>query len=166
MGDYTGDNLRRIMAGQGLSLRQVVDQTGLDRRTVQAVLDGSSKPHPQTIHRLAEGLGISPNEFFVNPAQLLYQSFDRLTNPVVEELVESRAELFDGWTDAEFAELHSRVGTGGQLTPEGALEAVNSMNHRRRLIEKLILLLETSQAEAVGSFIEVMYEKIVLVERS
>jgi transcriptional regulator with XRE-family HTH domain len=164
MGDMTGSNLRRVMAGRGLSLQQVVDQTGLDRRTVQGVLDGSNKPHPRTIHQLAEGLGVSADEFFVSQSQLLYQRFDRQTNPVVEEVIHARPELFGDWTDSDFDELHSRFGAGGALTAEGTLEVVKAMNHRRQLVEKLMLLLETSQAEAVGAFLEVMYEKMV-VER-
>jgi len=162
MDDQTGNNLRRVMANQGLSLQLVVDQTGLDRRTIQGVLDGSNKPRPRTIHQLAEGLGVSADEFFVSPSQLRYQRFDRQTNPLVEEVIHARPELFGAWTDSDFDELHSHFGSGGALTAEGTLEVVKAMNHRRRLVEKLILLLETSQAEAVGTFLEVMYEKTVV----
>jgi hypothetical protein len=38
------------------------------------------------------------------------------------------------------------------------------MNRRRQLVEKLMLLMETSQAEAVGTFLEVMYEKTVVAD--
>ena len=79
------------------------------------------KPHARTLHRLAAGLGISVDELFIDPAQLLYRSFDRLTNPMVEEVLENHGELFHGWTQADFDELNSRVGLGGPLTMEGAL---------------------------------------------
>jgi len=160
MAEYTGHNLRRVMAEQGLSLKQVVEKTGLDQRTVKGILQGNNKPHPRTIHRLAQGLGISPSEFFVSPSQLLYQHFDRHTNPVVEEVIRARPELFAGWSGADFDELHSRFGAGGALTTEGTLAVVRQMNRRNELIEKLIFLLETSQAEAISTFLDVMYQKL------
>ncbi len=42
------------MAAEGLSVHQVAKRTGLDERTIRGILSGSSKPHAQTLHRLAE----------------------------------------------------------------------------------------------------------------
>ena len=114
MSDHTRENLLRLMAAGGWSVRRVAERTGLDERTIRGILSGGNKPHPQTLHRLAEGLGVKVDEFFVDPAQLLYRRFDRQTNPVVAEVIETHGELFDGWTEADFDELHSRVGTGGR----------------------------------------------------
>ncbi len=105
------------------------------------------------------------DEFFVDPAQLLYRCFDRQTNPLVAEVIETHGELFAGWTQADFDELHSRVGTGGPLTVEGALTAVRHMNQKRELHEKLDLLLESSQAEVAADILKVLYDKIVVGER-
>ncbi len=162
MTTYSRENLLRLMAARGLSLRQVVDLTGLNARTVRGIVRGSHKPHARTIHRLSLGLGVKVEEFFVDPAQLLYRRFDRRTNPLVAEIVESRRELFDGWTEADFDELHSRVGAGGALTAEGALDAVKQMNRKRELHERLDLLLESSQAEVAAGVLNVLYEKIVV----
>ena len=162
MTTYARENLLRLMAADGLSLRQVVELTGLNARTVRGIVRGSHKPHAQTIHRLSRGLGVKVEEFFVDPAQLLYRRFDRRTNPLVAEIVESRRELFDGWTEADFDELHSRVGAGGALTAEGALDAVKQMNRKRELHERLDLLLESSQAEVAAGVLNVLYEKIVV----
>jgi len=162
MAEYMGENLRRVMAKQGLSLNDVVKRTKLDRRTVKSMLGGTNKPHPRTIHRLARGLGVSPDEFFVRPAQLLYQRFDRGTNPVVQETIRTRPDLFSDWTEADFDELHSRFGSGGGLTPEGALKAASQMNRKRELQQKLALLLESSQAELVGDILDRFYREIVV----
>lgn len=162
MADPTSSNLRRLMAQQELTVESVVEKTRLDRRTILSILEGSHKPHSRTISRLAKGLGVSTDEFFVNTAQLLYRRFDRQTNPVVEEVVESKPELFSDWTVAEFDELHSRFGTGGALTAEGVLAAVETMNVRRELQDKLALLLETSHAELVRKLIDTLYEQAVL----
>ena len=140
----------------------MAEQTGLHVRTVRGILRGDKKPHARTLHRLAEGLGVAVDEFFVDPAQLVYRRFDRQTNPVVAEVIEDHKELFHGWTEADFDELHSRVGTGGALTVEGALAAVRQMNRRRELHDKLDLLLESSQAEVAAGILNVLYEKVVV----
>jgi transcriptional regulator with XRE-family HTH domain len=162
MSDHAGQNLLRVMAQEGLSIRRVAESTGLDERTVRGILSGLNKPHARTLHRLAEGLGVSVEEFFVDPAHLLYRRFDRQTNPVVEEVMDAYPNLFYGWTEADFDELHSRVGTGGALTFEGALEAVRGMNDKRQLHEKLDLLLESSHADVIRGIMEVLYERVVV----
>ncbi len=162
MSDYAGENLTRLMAETGLSIQQVSDKTGLDERTIRGIRDGTNKPHSRTLHRLAEGLGVAAQEFFLDPSQLLYRRFDRQTNPVIEEVVEAHKELLAGWSEADFDELHSRVGTGGPLTFDGALAAVRQMNQRRDLHEKLDLLLESSQAEAIGGIVELLYRQVTI----
>jgi transcriptional regulator with XRE-family HTH domain len=162
MSDYAAENLRRLMADRGLSIRQLAEETGLDERTIRGILSGANTPQARTLHRLARGLGVPVDELFLDPAQLLYRCFDRLTNPMVEDVIHAHPELFTGWTEADFDELHSRVGKGGALTVEGALAAVGQMNRRRELHEKLDLLLESSQAETIRGIVEVLYDQVAL----
>ena len=161
MGEHTGENLRRIMVEQGLALNQVVNMTGLDRRTVSAILDGSNHPHSKTIHRLATGLDVAPDEFFVNPGQLVYRRFNAETNPTVSEVVDRHPKLFEGWGEMDFDELHSRFGQGGALTYEGTLAVARRMNRNRQVHEKLALLLESTQAEVISGIVDVMYQQVV-----
>jgi transcriptional regulator with XRE-family HTH domain len=161
MSDHSGDNLRRLMTRLDVTIEQVAARAALDPRTVKGILDGTNRPHARTLHRLAAGLGVSPDEFFVDPAQLVYRCFDQATNPVVADVVESHPELFSGWTEADFEELHSRFGTGGPLTTEGALGAVSAMNRNRAAHEKLAVLLESSQADLIRGIVEVMYDNLV-----
>ncbi len=160
----TGDNLRRLLADRGLTLEQLSQKSAVDRRTIKGILDGTNRPHLRTIGRLATGLGVASDEFFVDPAQLLYRRFDRDTNPVVEQVIEAHPKVFSGWTTLDFDELHSRMGTGGPLTAEGALTAAREMNAKRQLHEKLTVLLESSQAEVIAGIVELMYEKVVQEE--
>ena len=162
MSDRTGENLLRLMAELGLSIHHTAQKTGLDERTLRAILRGSNRPHPRTLHRLAEGLGVRVDEFFVEPAQLLYRHFDRQTNPLVEEVIQHNREVFADWTEADFDELHSRMGSGGALSRDGTLKAAEDMNRKRQLHEKLSLLLESSQAELIGGIIEVAYDRVVV----
>jgi transcriptional regulator with XRE-family HTH domain len=161
MANFTPDNLRRLMSQMGLTIDEVVSRSGLDLRTVKGILDGTKRPHSRTLHRLARGLGVSADELFVDPARLVYRCFDRKTNPVVDEVVESRPELFDGWNQADFDELHSRFGMGGPLTVEGTLGAVEEMNRNRALHEKLAVLLESNQVDLIRSFVELVYQQVV-----
>ena len=165
MSDYAAENLRRLLADRGLSIRQLARRTGLDERTIRGILSGTNAPHARTLHRLAEGLGVAAAEFFLDPSQLLYRRFDRRTNPVVEEVMEAHQRLFSGWTEADFDELHSRVGTGGALTFDGTLAAVHQMNQKRELHDKLDLLLESSQAEVIRGIMEVLYSQVVVEKR-
>jgi transcriptional regulator with XRE-family HTH domain len=162
MPTYARENLLRLMAAGGLSLRGAARQTGLDERTIRGITTGNHKPHADTLHRLAEGLGVKVDEFFLDPARLLYRRFDRRTNPLVAEVLEEQPELFDGWTEADFDELHSRVGAGGALTAEGTRAAVQQMNRKRDLHGKLDLLLESSHAELAAEILDVLYEKVVI----
>jgi len=157
----TGDNLRRLMADLGLTTEQVAQKSGVDKRTIRGILDGTNRPQLRTIGRLAKGLGVSSDEFFVDPTQLLYRRFDRDTNPVVKEAIDSHPETFAGWTVADFDELHSRFGTGGPLTIDGALAAARQMNSKRELHDKLAVLLESSQAEVIAGIVELLYRKII-----
>jgi transcriptional regulator with XRE-family HTH domain len=160
MSDFARENLLRLMAAGGVSIRGVARRAGLDERTVRGVLGGGNKPHVRTLHRLAEGLGVKVDELFVDPAQLLYRRFDRHTNPLVAKVVERHGGLFDGWSEADFDELHSRVGTGGALTAEGTLAAVHHMNRKRDLHDKLDLLLESSHAEVAAGILNLLYETV------
>jgi len=164
MAEHVGENLLRLMARLDLSVAQVAERTGLDERTVRGIIRGRNRPQARSLHRLAEGLGVPVDEFFLEPAKLLYRHFDWLTNPMIDELVGERADLFSGWSEADFDELHSRVGTGGALTREGALAAVQAMNRKRRLHDQLDVLLESSQADLAAAIIEAMYRNVIVEE--
>lgn len=157
----TGENLRRLMADSGLTTEQLSAGSQVDKRTINGILDGSKRPQPRTLKRLAKGLGVSTNEFFFEPTQLLYRHFDRATNPLIDEAVDTHPKIFADWTEAEFDELQSRFGTGGPLTAEGALTAAREMNGKRLLHEKLAVLLESSQSEVIAGIIELLYRKAV-----
>jgi transcriptional regulator with XRE-family HTH domain len=157
-------NLRRLMARGGMTLAQLVEASGLHERTIKSILNGTTKPHPRTLHRLAAGLGVCTDELFQNPSLLAHRSFDRQTNPAVRDVVDSHPELFEGWTEADFAELYSRFGTGGALTPAGAADAVLAMNEKRAVHRKVALLLETSEAVLLAGLVDLLYQKIVVTD--
>ena len=155
-------NVRRIMARSGLTLKQVVEATGLCERTVKGVLSGRNKPHARTLQRLAAGLDISTDELFQNPSLLIHRLFDHRTNRAVDEIVNSHPEWFEGWTDADFAELYSHFGTGGALTETGATNVVLTMNRKRDVQQKVALLLESDEAQLLTGLVDLLYQQIVV----
>lgn len=160
--DHLPANLQRILARLGITIAEVVQRTGVDERTVRGILSGKNKPHARTLHKLAEGLGIKVDEFFQDPSLLAYRTFDRATNPVVDEVIQSHPQLFTGWTQADFDELYSRFGTGGALTSEGTITAAEQMNRKQELLRKVALLLESTEAELLTEMIELLYKRIQL----
>jgi transcriptional regulator with XRE-family HTH domain len=155
-------NVRRLMARCGMTLQQLVEATGLSERTVKAILGGRGKPHARTLHRLAEGLGVSADEFFQSPSLLAHRLFDKRSNPIVDEVVAGSPQLFEGWTEADFDELYSRFGTGGALTYDGATAVVMAMNEKRDVHRKVALLLESGEAKLLAGFVDLLYQKIIV----
>ena len=149
------------MAQHGLTVDQVSDQSGLDRRTIKGILDETTKPHSTTLQKLARGLGVPVDELFLEPSLLLQRRLDRGANPAVDEVISEHPDLVKGWSEADFEELYSRVGTGGSLTRHGALDAIRSMNRKREVLRKVAVLLESGQAGVVGRIIDVLYRDVV-----
>jgi transcriptional regulator with XRE-family HTH domain len=148
-------------------LAELSERSGVSLRTIKKLLNtATSRPHARTLHVLAETLEADVDEFFQNAATLAHRHFDRQTNPVVTEIVESQPHLVDGWTEAEFDELYSRFGLGGALTAEGTLETVERMNRNRNLIRKVLVLLETDESQFLCDMIELLYEKVLVTDSS
>ncbi|HYO25872.1 MAG TPA: helix-turn-helix transcriptional regulator [Lacipirellulaceae bacterium] len=156
-----GANVRRLMARFGMTQADVVAATGLDERTVRSLIHGDSQPHARTLHRLAAGLGVPADELFQSPAAGGAR-FDRATNPAVCRAVQGRPDLFENWTPREFDELYSRVAVGGQLTEAGAIAAAAAMNDRRAILQQVVLILETNEAQHLRDFVAMLHARVTV----
>jgi transcriptional regulator with XRE-family HTH domain len=152
-------NLRRLMARDGLTYDDVVAATGLDERTVRALVRCKNTPHARTLNKLAAGLGVPVEELFRPIPRSPALEFDRATNALVEEVVAQHPEPFSGWTDAEFSELYSRFGTGGALTETGILTTADAMNAKRTVLDQVSLILESGEATALREYVAFLYER-------
>lgn len=157
-------NLRRLMARDALTFEDVVQASGLDERTIRGVVHGRNNPHARTLHKLASGLGVSIDELFRPVGPSPSQQFDRGTNALVESVVAEHAEKFQHWSAAEFDELYSRFGTGGQLTEDGVLAAADAMNAKRDLWRQVSVILESGEAELLAEFVDLLYRRVTLPE--
>lgn len=155
-------NLRRIMAQSAMTYDDVVTATGLDSRTIRGLIQTNKHPRAATLHKLAAGLGVTTDELFTPPAGMTPAQFDLATNPMVGQLQQSHPEYFAGWSSADFAQLASHFGVGGQLTEEGALAEVHRMNENREVINRARVILETTHASLLAEFVELLYEKVTV----
>jgi transcriptional regulator with XRE-family HTH domain len=153
-------NLRRLMARDGLTFDDVVQASGLDERTIRGIVRGRNNPHARTLHKLAAGLGVSIDELFRPIGCRSPRRFDRATNALVENVAIAHPQQFANWTEAEFDELFSRFGTGGQLTEAGVLAAAEAMNAKRDLWRQVSVILESGEAELLAEFIELLYRRV------
>src|SRR5262245_31855342 len=153
-------NLRRHMAREGLTFDDVVAAAALDERTIRGIFRGRTHPHARTLHKLAHGLGVEIDELLRPPGRRAPREFDRATNSLVDGIVTRHAETFANWTESDFAELYSRFGTGGQLTEDGVLIAAQSMNTKRDICRQVNVILETSEAELLANFVDVLYRRV------
>jgi transcriptional regulator with XRE-family HTH domain len=155
-------NLRRLMARDGLTFEDVVQASGLDERTIRGVVHARNNPHARTLHKLASGLGVEIDELFRPVGPSPARQFDRDTNALVESVVAAHLEKFANWSTAEFDELYSRFGTGGQLTEAGVLAAADAMNAKRDLWRQISVILESGEAELLVEFVDLVYRRVTV----
>ena len=152
------------MARLDMTFQEVVEATGLDHRTLRCILQDSTRPHARTLHKLAEGLGVSADELFQDPYQSSPSAFDMATNPVAADVVDAHPETFARWTEADFEELFSRMAVGGELTEAGTLAAAEAMNARRQLMLEVAVILESSEAHLMRDFVAWLYRRVTTVD--
>ena len=155
------DNIRRLMVQSGMTVRDVVAATGIHARTIQALMSGDQKPHAKTLHKLAEGLGVSTHEIILDLPQTDAAQFDWGTNPIVQEIVAEEPNLFAHWSAGELEELASRFGTGGELTRDGVRIAIEAMESRRSVLDKVVVLLESDQSDLLAEFVDMLYRRAI-----
>lgn len=162
VGGVIAHNLRRIMAQSAMTYDDVVEATGLDSRTIRAVIRSDKSPRSATLHKLATGLGITTDELFTPPAGMTAAEFDLATNPMVRQLQQSHPELVAGWSTEDFAQLASHFGVGGELTEQGAVEEARRMNANREVLSQARVILETTHANLLSEFVELLYERVTV----
>lgn len=155
-------NVRRHMARAGLTFEDVVTATELDERTVRGIVRGTKNPHARTLHKLANGLGVTVDDLFQRAGLHSARQFDRVTNSLVSSFVNAHPDMFHNWSEAEFDELYSRFGTGGQLTEHGIAAAAQATNVKRNVWRQVSVILESGEAKLLTEFIELLYGRVTV----
>ena len=106
-------------------------------------------------------MGVAIDELFQTPQASSPRQFDRATNSLVGGVVNANMQnCFRNWSQADFDELYSRFGTGGQLTEDGILAAAQAMNAKRDLWRQVSVILESSEAELLSQFVDMLYGRV------
>ena len=79
---------------------------------------------------------------------------------LVNNVVNSNHKTFTNWSEADFDELYSRFGTGGQLTEDGVLAVAQAMNVKRDVWRQVSVILESGEAELLSQFVGVLYGRV------
>src|SRR4029078_8522219 len=98
--------------------------------------------------------------FFQPVARTAPKRFDRATNLLVDSCVAQQPKLFRHWSQADFDELYSRFGTGGQLTEEGILAAAQATNVKRDLWRQVSVIRESAEADLRSQFVDMLYGRV------
>jgi transcriptional regulator with XRE-family HTH domain len=155
------NNLLRIMAEKGLNITQVAELTGIDKRTLLSIRRARGNTQSQTLHKLAVGLGVDPDELFgdVSPQY----AFDRATNPVVADVVDDNPAVFKDWKRADFRELCSNRGYGGEMTDAGVLALAEAINRRREVMRKVEVIMASSHGPLFAAVVDAFYRRLTSI---
>lgn len=80
-----GRRMKLLMAARGMTQGQLADQCGINDATVSAYVNGSMTPGIDKVWRIAEALGVTPNELC---------GWSELTGEMLDE--KSRRQITDG----------------------------------------------------------------------
>jgi transcriptional regulator with XRE-family HTH domain len=157
-------NLSSLLDRHEISILDLCQSSDLDRKVVQRwVRRGAERVSTENLTKLARAFGIDPPrrlfdaDLLAGAGSTSISPVDRDTNPAVVELARSRPELFDKFTPAEWKELYSLRGTGGELTPEGVERAAQKITIKRKVRRQFEALLETHHFAMLETLIDTLY---------
>ena len=154
MSSFVAHNLARLMAERGLSFVETARRTGVDRRTLRAILNATTTPHARTVQAIAEGLGVSVEAFWIEPVAGEMPLPRKRLSPAVADFAKKRPELFRHWDAADWDELERRIASKKEPTPDAIWAAVHDLNHQRRQLQTCAILLEMGDGAAMSQAID------------
>jgi len=88
------------------------------------------------------------------------RTVDRETNQVIDDIFTRNKKPFRGWVKADWDELYSLHGTGGQLTEDGVLAAAEEINALRDMRTKFEVVARSEHASTLKLFLDSLYSKV------
>ena len=163
-----GRRIRQACLRRGLSRGELAARSGISRTTLyQIERGGVAHPRGTTLKRIADALEIdvlrlaAPDAEAANgPEEPRQRAFDRSTNPCVDDVSEACPSLFAGWSPADWDELYSTFGNGGQLTADGVAQSAVQINRKREVAHRLNVLLETHLGDVAAGLIDTLYKLV------
>lgn len=153
---------------RGMSRGELAARSGISRTTLYQIERGTvAQPRANTLKRIADALEMDVarlmelDEAHPNGREETGRlRFDRSTNPSVNDVYKDCPSLFAGWSSAEWDELYSTFGHGGQLTSDGVIQTAVHINRKREVTHRLNVLLETHLSDVAAGLIDTLYNLV------
>jgi len=160
---------------RGWNVAELERQAGIARGTFYRMKRGeTATPRASTLRKIADALEMDVDDLFrsARPPHRTQsgpsagtidddrRTFDRATNPVVDEVVRERPRLFAGWSPDEWDELYSSFGTGGQLSASGVRTAAEAINQKRETVHRLHVVLETHLRDVAIEMVDTLFRMV------
>lgn len=71
------NRIREIMQAQGMTIQTLANKSDVSRRTVQNIVNGMESCHMETMVKIAEALGVSLAEIFLEPYETIVRYGER-----------------------------------------------------------------------------------------
>jgi hypothetical protein len=159
-------NFTGLLRRRSLSVEQFCATTQLPRKAVNRWLHrGANRLETGTLTKLSTYFSIDPPSAWFK-TDLLRENgpthvnpIDLQTNPAIARVRQEKPELFYNFTQAEWQEIYSLRGTGGELTTEGVEISAIWIAEKREARRKFEALLETSKRESLMLIIDAFYKE-------
>ena len=103
-------NLRRLMVKRGLTSAYVAQACAMNDRTLRAILRAEHGAHARTIKRLADGLGVDPDELTLGPQlEIAWPTISEQLGRVLIGFARECPSLFARWSPDDIAEISRRL---------------------------------------------------------
>jgi transcriptional regulator with XRE-family HTH domain len=170
--------IARLVEERGWNQEDFARNSGLNRQTVRQILNprGDRRLRNATISACAQALGLSVSELRNWPLERLLprmytrrpaesddavrRLYEEATQPHLLAWIERNPERARGLTGAEIDELLSLQGTGGPLSMIGVEHFVESIERKRKLVQKVHTVAGTEYLELLEQFVGLLFEKV------
>jgi transcriptional regulator with XRE-family HTH domain len=170
-----GSRIAGLVRERGWSQKEFAQRAGLSRQTVREILEqpGRRRLHNRTIFGCARALGLCVGQLRGQESASAFPSdgglpqvlseelrYDLATQPQVRRWLEEKPSEAARYSHAEIVELLSMQGTGGPLTAEGVGAALEQLERKRKLVDRVHVIAGTEYLELLERLVEWLYERV------
>src|SRR4051794_6803582 len=165
-----GSKIAELVRERGWSQKEFAQRAGLSRQTVREILEepGRRRLRNRTVFGCAQALGICvaqlrdqecvpaspPPEGGLPPTLAEDLRYDLATQPQVKRWLDEQPGEAARYSHGEIVELLSMQGTGGPLTSEGLLAALEQLDRKRKLIDRVHVIAGTQYLGLLEKVVE------------
>jgi transcriptional regulator with XRE-family HTH domain len=108
------ESVRRMRREKGLSQQELADLAGIGQDSISAIETGRHEPHPRTLRKLANALGVEVVDFFREPAVPLAKAptvgrpsaIDVALDSAIRQIALEKQAMFGGQSEPMLDQHH------------------------------------------------------------